>query len=92
MEGVIEVDSDTVAIIGTMIGTMIGTLVTMLGALVGLYALLSRRIDRVRAELRGDTAELRKELKDDIARLDDRIYALAAGLRPLVESLPNQAR
>lgn len=85
---VIEVNADTVAIIGTMIGT----LVTMLGALVGLHVLLSRKIERFRLEFKHDIAELRTELKDDIVRLDDRVYALAAGLRPIIESLPDRAR
>lgn len=43
----------------------------------------------LRTELKGDNADLRTELKGDLARLDDRvaglddrIYALAVGLRP----------
>lgn len=38
-----------------------------------------------RAELKQDSLSLRAELKGDIERLDNRVYALAAGLRPLVE-------
>ena len=40
----------------------------------------------LRTELKGDIAGLRTELKGDIERLDDRVYALAAGLQPIIES------
>lgn len=39
----------------------------------------------VRDELKADIAGLKSELKADIGRLDDRVYALAAGLRPRLE-------
>lgn len=42
-------------------------------------------ISELRTELKADIGELRTEVKADIDRLDDRIYALAIGLRPLVE-------
>ncbi len=51
----------------------------------GLRSELTGDIDGLRTELKGDIGDLRTELKGDIARLDDRVYALAAGLRPLVE-------
>ncbi len=42
-------------------------------------------IAELRTELKDDIAELRTELKGDIAKLDDRVYALAAGLRPQLD-------
>ena len=51
----------------------------------GLRTELKGDIAGLRTELTGDIAGLRKELKGDIARLDDRVYALAAGLRPQIE-------
>lgn len=35
--------------------------------------------------LRGEFNDLRKEMKVDLQRLDDKIFALATGLRPLIE-------
>ncbi|MDF1603923.1 hypothetical protein [Nocardioides sp. YIM 152315] len=45
----------------------------------------------VRSELKADLAETRSELKAEIGRLDDRVYALAAGLRPRIEGAPSAA-
>ena len=45
----------------------------------------------LRHELKGDLAELRHELKSDVGRLDDRVYALAAGLRPQLEEARSSA-
>lgn len=39
----------------------------------------------VRDEVKADIASLKSELKADLGRLDDRVYALAAGLRPRLE-------
>jgi len=36
----------------------------------------------LRTDLKADIAELRTDLKADIGRLDDRVYALAAAMRP----------
>ncbi len=47
---------------------------TLLGVAVGLFV-----------AIRTTGADLRKELKGDIAKLDDRVYALAAGLRPQLD-------
>jgi len=55
------------------------------GDIAGLRTELKGDIAGLRTELKGDIAGLRKELKGDIARLDDRVYALAAGLRPQIE-------
>jgi hypothetical protein len=46
---------------------------------------LKGEIAGLRTELKGEIAGLRTELKGDIGRLDDRVYALAAGLRPRIE-------
>ncbi|KRA31193.1 MULTISPECIES: hypothetical protein [unclassified Nocardioides] len=41
--------------------------------------------------LRGEMAVLRVELKADINRLDERVYALASGMRPLLEKADRPA-
>ena len=51
----------------------------------GLRTELKGDIGRLRTELKGDIGRLRTELKGDIGRLDDRVYALASGLRPQIE-------
>lgn len=43
---------------------------------------LKADIAAVRTDLKADIAAVRADLKDDISRLDDRVYALAAGLAP----------
>lgn len=43
------------------------------------------RLDQRTSRIEDSLAEFRAESKVDIARLDDRVYALAAGLKPLVE-------
>lgn len=53
--------------------------------LAGTRQKLEGDIDGLRIELKADINDLRGELKADIARLDDRVYALAAGLRPVLE-------
>lgn len=40
------------------------------------------------AAVRTELAATRTELKADIGRLDDRVYALAAGLRPMLDEHP----
>jgi hypothetical protein len=55
------------------------------GDIAGLRTELKGDIAGLRAELKGDIARVRAELAVDIGRLDDRVYALAAGLRPQVE-------
>ena len=64
---------------------------------------LKRDIAELRTELKGDIAELRREvksditelrteLKGDIERVDDRVYALASGLKPDIERAGQQRR
>jgi len=60
----------------------IATLLTIVAGVVGLGATVIASNGRTRTELKGDIAELRIEVKGDIGRLDDRVYALAAGLAP----------
>jgi hypothetical protein len=53
----------------------------IIGAIVALYFTLGR-------ELKTDLADLRMDLTDlkaHLVRLDDRVYALAVGMRPVVE-------
>lgn len=50
----------------------------LLVAVLALHAALSRPIRRLDSAI----GALRSELKADIAGLDDRVYALAVGLRP----------
>ena len=57
--------------------------------IAGLRDDLKADIAEIREELKGDIAGLREELKADIGRLDDRVYALAAGLRPQLGQAPS---
>jgi hypothetical protein len=57
---------------------------------------LKADIAAVRTELKADIAVVRTELaatrtelKADVGRLDDRVYALAAGLRPTLDEHPS---
>ena len=43
-------------------------------------------MSELRTELKADIATVRTDLGAAINRLDDRVYALAAGLRPLTQS------
>ena len=53
---------------------------------------LKAEVAGLRDELKAEVAGLRDDLKADIGRLDDRVYALAAGLRPqLGQAPPSQA-
>jgi hypothetical protein len=77
-EGVITLPAETWATIGTL-----------LAALVGLYVALRAEIHREigRVETRIDSVDLRLDrIEIGVERLDDRVYALAAGLRPQVEA------
>lgn len=56
-----------------------------IGRLEGTIAGLDTKIDGVRDQLREELHGVRDELRSDIGRLDDRVYALAVGLRPQVE-------
>lgn len=60
----------------------IATLLTIIISVVGLGATVIASNQRTRTELKADIAELRTEVRSDISRLDDRVYALAAGLAP----------
>lgn len=46
----------------------------------------------LRTELKADITSLRTELKADIQRVDDRVYALAAGLKPQIERADDDRR
>ena len=78
--------------IGTLLGVAVGLFVAIrtTGAdlrkeIGGLRTELKGDVGSLRTELKDDIAELRTELKGDIAKLDDRVYALAAGLRPQLD-------
>lgn len=47
---------------------------------------VKRDIAELRVEFKDDLAGLRTELKGDILRLDERMYSLATGLRPVIEN------
>jgi chromosome segregation ATPase len=47
-------------------------------------------LDQRTARIEENIVEFRSETRADITRLDDRVYALAVGLRPLIEH-PEQA-
>lgn len=57
----------------------------MRAELKGDMSRLDGTVAELRTELKADIADVRTELKADLHHLDDRVYALAAGLRPLVE-------
>lgn len=59
--------------------------------IAGLRTEVKGDIAELRTDLRGDIAELRTDLKGDIGRLDDRVYALAAGLAPRLAPSGDQA-
>ena len=71
--------------IGTLLGVAVGLFVAIRTTGADLRKELKGDIAELRTELKGDIAELRTELKTDIAKLDDRVYALAAGLRPQLD-------
>ena len=66
------------------------SLITIVAAMAGFFAATRREIRSeiggLRAELKADMAEMRSDLTADIRRLDDRVYALAAGLQPTIEA------
>ena len=57
------------------------TIVSILASLAGAVLYLDRKI--VNLDHKIDT--LRLEIKNDTQRLDDRVFALAAGMKPLIE-------
>lgn len=61
------------------------------GDIADLRTELKADIAGLRTEVKGDIAELRTDLKGDIGRLDDRVYALAAGLAPRLAPSGDQA-
>ena len=62
------------------------SLAVILTAFAGSYAALTRQLANLRTELKADITDLHADLKADINRLDDRVYSLAAGLRPQIEA------
>jgi len=82
---------------GDVVTMDIGTLATIVSMLSGFAALAtfvrhdSKQLQRemrdairdARLEAREDAQALRDELKVELRHLDDRVYALAAGLNPL---------
>lgn len=75
------------------------SLAVVMTALAGFYMAMRRDITTLRTELKGDISGLRTEMKDDfvalntrtgriedhIATLDDRVYGLAVGLKPIID-------
>ncbi|WP_182379569.1 hypothetical protein [Nocardioides sp. WS12] len=61
------------------------SLAVLVTALTGFYVALRRELHAEISGLRGEMADLRVDLKADINRLDDRVYALASGMRPHLE-------
>ena len=58
----------------------VSTIVILVTTIVGSHAMLRR-------ELRSDI----KDVRDDLRRLDDRVYQLASGLKPLIEEAERQS-
>lgn len=89
----LSVGLDTIATLLTIVAGVAGLGATVIASNGRTRTELKDEIAEVRTELKADVAELRTELKADIAavradlkdgisRLDDRVYALAAGLAP----------
>lgn len=62
------------------------------GDIAGLRTELKEDIAALRTELKADIGDLRTELTADIQRVDDRVYALAAGLKPQIERAEDDRR
>ena len=58
----------------------VSTIVILVTTIVGSHAMLRR-------ELRSDI----KDVRDDLRRLDDRVYQLASGLKPLIDEAERQS-
>jgi hypothetical protein len=79
--------------IATLLVMLTGFYAAIRRELGGLRAELKADVAELRTELKIDIAELRTDLKTDIGRLDDRVerlddrvYALAVGLKPELEA------
>ena len=67
------------------------SLVVLVTTIVGSHALLRKEF---KADLTSEIDSVRAELgivQADIRRLDDRVYALASGMKPLIEQADRQA-
>ncbi|MBX3094002.1 MAG: hypothetical protein KF680_05605 [Cryobacterium sp.] len=84
---------DTIATLLTVVAGVVGLGATVVASngrtrtelksdIAKLCTELKSDIATLRTELKNDIAELRIEAGSDISRLDDRVYALAAGLAP----------
>jgi len=61
------------------------SLVVLVTTIVGSHALLRKELTAaIKAEVGAVRAEL-EVVRADIRRLDDRVYGLAAGMKPLIE-------
>jgi hypothetical protein len=60
------------------------SLVVLVTTIAGSHTLL-------RKELKAEIREVEDSIRADIRRLDDRVYQLASGLKPLVEQAERQA-
>lgn len=69
-ERVIQVDLETLA-----------TIVVLVTTIGSSHALLRREIHDVSREVKADI----HRVKQDVDRLDDRVYQLATGLKPLID-------
>ena len=58
----------------------VSTIVILVTTIVGSHAMLRR-------ELKADI----KDVRDDLRRLDDRVYQLASGLKPLIDEAERQS-
>lgn len=59
----------------------------VIGAIIAMYFTLRR-------ELKADIADVRSEVKDvkaHVVRLDDRVYSLAVGMRPVIDEAERRA-
>jgi hypothetical protein len=79
---VIALPLDTVATIGSVVGAAIALFVALRSEFRQVHA----RIDVLEHKLTDRMDAVEHKLTERIDRLDDRVYALAAGLKPQVEA------
>lgn len=82
---------ETWATIGTLVSALIALYLAMRTEIRSVELRLSGRIDAVEDKLTERIDALEHKLTERIDRLDDRVYALAAGLKPQVEAARGDA-
>jgi hypothetical protein len=84
-----ELKSDVAGLRTELKGDVAGLRTELKGDIARLEGAIEH-LDQRTARIEENIVEFRSETRADITRLDDRVYALAVGLRPLIEH-PEQA-